>query len=168
MAEINIIQDEAIPQDQEIASCGRGVVLYKREGDDIHSFTTDLVSLPNLTIDFTGIPKNSRSGVASRLLCFAALYCFCNTLTSELTSRNVNIKSLTGRATPTKTKDDYNRTRIKRIFIDVEVDVDDKDLPALTECREVMAMGSLITYSMNESIEVDQVIRRAGDTGGLF
>ena len=113
-------------------------------------------------------PAPRGSGVASRLLCFAALYCFCNTLASELTSRNVNIKLLNGRATPTKTKDDYNRTRIKRIFIDVEVDVDDNDLPALAEAREVMAMGSLITYSMNESIEVDQVIRRVGDTGGLF
>lgn len=168
MTDANVIQDEAIPQDQEVASCGRGVVEYKRQGKDIHSFTTDLVSLPSLTIDFTGIPEKSRSGVASRLLCFAALYCFCNTLASELTSRNVNIKSLNGRATPTKTKDDYNRTRIKRIFIDVEVDVDDKDLPALAECREVMSLGSLITYSMNESIEVDQVIRRAGDTSSLF
>jgi hypothetical protein len=168
MAETKAIQDEAIPQDQEIASCGRGVVLYNRKGEDIHSFTTDLVSLPNLTIDFTGIAKNNRSGVASRLLCFAALYCFCNTLAEELKSRNVNIKSLSGRATPTKARDDYNRTRIKRIFIDVEVDVDDKDLPALAECREVMAMGSLITYSMNESIEVDQVIRRVGDTSSLF
>ena len=168
MAEIKAIQDEAIPQDLAVASCGRGVVGYSRGGKDRHCFTTDLVALPSLTIDFTGVPENSRSGVASRLLCFAALYCFCNTLASELTSRNVNIKSLNGRATPTKTKDDYNRTRIKRIFIDVEVDVDDKDLPALAECREVMAMGSLITYSMNESIEVDQVIRRFGDTCGLF
>jgi hypothetical protein len=168
MTEANVVQDEAIPQDLAVASCGRGIVEYRREGKDRHCFTTDLVALPSLTIDFTGVPENSRSGVASRLLCFAALYCFCNTLASELTSRNVNIKSLNGRATPTKAKDDYNRTRIKRIFIDVEVDVDDRDLPALAECREVMAMGSLITYSMNESIEVDQVIRRAGDTGGLF
>lgn len=168
MAEAEIIQDEAIPQDVEVASCGRGMVLYKREGKDVHAFTTDLMALPSLTIDFKGVPEKNRSGVASRLLCFAALYCFCNTLHNELTERGVNVKSLTGKATPTKTKDDYGRTRIRRIFMDVEVDVDEKDLPALEECRQVMALGSLITYSMNESIEVDQVIRRAGDTGGLF
>jgi hypothetical protein len=168
MAEQEIIQDEAIPQDAEIASCGRGMVLYRRESKDVHAFTTDLMAMPGLTIDFKGIPEKSRSGVASRLLCFAALYCFCNTLHNELTERGVNVKSLSGKATPTKLKDDYGRTRVKRIFMDVEVDVDDKDLPVLEECRRVMEMGSLITYSMNESIEVDQVIRRTGDTGAIF
>jgi uncharacterized OsmC-like protein len=106
--------------------------------------------------------------VASRLLCFAALYCFCNTLVNELTARGAVIKSLTGRATPTKTQDDYQRTRIKRIFIDVIVDVDKDHLPALDQCREIMDQGSLITYSLNESIEIDHVIRDSSAAAGLL
>ena len=158
-----LVQDELIQEDLPVASCGRGVVEYRREGSDKHTFTSDLLTFPGFTLDFTGVPESGRGGVASRLLSYAALYCFCNTLATELTSRGVVIKSLTGRANPAKSKDDYGRTRIKRIFIDVEVDVDDAYRPILDECREIMEQGSLITYSLNESIEVDHIIRKKGD-----
>jgi hypothetical protein len=156
--------DEIVQEDQAVASCGRGVVEYRKEGNDKHIFSSDLATFPGFTLDFTGVAEANRGGVASRLLSFAALYCFCNTFSQELTSRGAVIKSLTGRANPTKSRDDYGRTRIKRIFIDVEVDLDDKYLPILQECRKVMEQGSLITYSLNEGIEVDHVIRKSGDT----
>jgi hypothetical protein len=161
-------QDEQVTLVEETASCGRGVVEYHCEDKDKHVFSTDMSAFPGLTIDFTGIPEAKRGGVASRLLCFAALYCFCNTLVNELTARGAVIKSLTGRATPTKTQDDYQRTRIKRIFIDVIVDVDKDHLPALDQCREIMDQGSLITYSLNESIEIDHVIRDSSAAAGLL
>jgi hypothetical protein len=154
-----LYQDELIPQEGMIESCGRGVVEYHKEGNDRHIFSTDMAAFPGLTVDFTGIPESKRGGVASRLLCFAALYCFCNTLANELTNRGAVIKSLTGRATPTKMQDDYHRTRIRRIFIDVVVDVDEKYLHILDACRDIMEQGSLITYSLNESIEVEHMIR---------
>jgi hypothetical protein len=156
--------DEIIQEDQVVANCGRGVVEYRREGNDKHIFSADLMTFPGFTLDFTGVPESGRGGVASRLLSFAALYCFCNTFSTELTNRGAVVKSLTGRANPAKSKDDYGRTRIKRIFIDVEVDLDDVYFPILQECREIMEQGSLITYSLNESIEVDHVIRKNGDT----
>jgi hypothetical protein len=112
-------QEEQTALLDEAASCGRGVVEYHSEGGDKHIFSTDMPAFPGLTIDFTGIPDCQRGGVASRLLCFAALYCFCNTFVNELTGCGAVIKSLTGRGIPTKTQDDYHRTRIKKIFIDV-------------------------------------------------
>lgn len=156
-------EDVVMTMDEQAASCGRGVVEYRSEGKDRHIFSTDMAAFPGLTIDFSGIPDAKRGGVASRLLCFSALYCFCNTLAGELTDRGVVIKSLTGRATPVKMQDDYHRTRISRIFLDVVVDVDEAYLPALDKCREIMGQGSLITYSLNESIEVDHVIRNVSD-----
>lgn len=156
--------DEIVHEEQAIASCGRGVVEYRRDSNDKHIFTADLATFPGFTIDFTGVAESGRGGIASRLLTYAALYCFCNTFANELTSRGVVIKSLTGRATPSKSKDDYGRTRIKRIFLDVEVDLDDIYLPVLQECRQIMEQGSLITYSLNEGIQVDHIIRKTGDT----
>jgi hypothetical protein len=154
-------RDELIPQEGEIASCGRGVVEYHSEGKDRHVFSTDMAAFPGLTVDFTGVPEARRGGVASRLLCFAALYCFCNTLTNELAEHGAVVRGITGRATPTKIQDDYHRTRIRRIFIDVVIDMDEKYLPVLEECRGIMEQGSLITYSLTESIEVEHMIRTA-------
>jgi hypothetical protein len=159
--ESTLNNDELIPQEGEIASCGRGVVEYHSEGKDRHIFSTDMSAFPGLTVDFTGVPEAKRGGVASRLLCFAALYCFCNTLTNELTAHGAVVRGITGRATPTKMQDDYQRTRIRRIFIDVVLDMDEKYLPVLEECRSIMDQGSLITYSLTESIEVEHMIRTA-------
>lgn len=158
-----MMQCEPIVQYEEAASCGRGIVEYRSEGSDRHIFSTDMQAFPGLTVDFTGVPEAKRGGVASRLLCFAALYCFCNTLANELNDRGVVIRSITGRATPTKMQDDYCRTRIKRIFVDVVVDIDDVYLPVLETCRGIMEQGSLITYSLQESIEVEHMIRLASD-----
>lgn len=137
------------------------VVEYRRDGDDKHILFLNTKAIPEIRIDYTGIPKDARAGTAQRLLAASALYCFASTLGGALATRNAIIKSLTGRAVSDKDKDEYYRTKVNNIQIEVEVDVNDGDLPTLERCEKIMENGCLITYSLNEGIEVEHTIKRA-------
>lgn len=136
------------------------IVTYKREGDDGHCLCLGTAALPDIRIDYTGIPKDARAGTAQRLLAASALYCFASTLGAALAARGVTIKSLTGRALSEKEKDEYYRTKVGNIQIEIEVDVNDADLPTLEKCEKIMENGCLITYSLNQGIEVEHTIKR--------
>jgi uncharacterized OsmC-like protein len=139
------------------------VVGYRREGDGRHVVSLDAPSLQDIRIDHTGISREERAGTATRLLCASALYCFASTLGSALEARGAEIRGLTGRAIAQKGRDDYCRTRVSRIRLEIDVDLDEADLPILEKCRAIMARGCLVTYSLMEGIEVEHVIRRAGE-----
>jgi uncharacterized OsmC-like protein len=141
-------------------------VSYRREGDDIHCLTLGSTALPDFKIDYSGIAKSERAGTATKLLCSAILYCFASTLASALISRGASVKSLAGSATATKARDSYHRTKIGDIRLEIEVDIDDADLPILDRCRDLMEQGCLVSYSVNQGIEIDHVIRRAGTARG--
>lgn len=136
------------------------VVEYRREGDNQHILTLGTAAIPEIRIDYTGIPKEQRAGTAQRLLAASALYCFASTLGSALSARNVAIRSLTGKATSEKEKDDYYRTKVSRIQINIEVDVAESDLPTLEKCAKFVENGCLITYSIGQGIEVEHTIKR--------
>ncbi len=135
-------------------------VEYRREGDDRHILALGSKAIPEIKIDYTGIPKDERAGTAQRLLAASALYCFASTLGSALAARGATIKSLTGRAVSEKDKDEYYRTKLSNIRIEVEVDVNDGDLPTLEKCEKIMENGCLITYSLNQGVEVEHAIKR--------
>jgi uncharacterized OsmC-like protein len=136
------------------------IVTYKREGDDRHCLCLGTSAVPDIRIDYTGIPRDARAGTAQRLLAASALYCFASTLGSALAARGATIKSLTGRAVSEKDKDEYYRTKVSNIRIEVEVDVNDGDLPTLEKCEKIMENGCLITYSLTQGIEVEHAIKR--------
>ncbi len=135
-------------------------VEYKREGDDGHFLSTGFKPLPDIKIDYTGIPQDQRGGTATRLLCASALYCFASTLGSSLVARGVKIRSMSGKAVAQKAQDDYKRTKVERIRIEIEVDVDDADIPTLEKCKVIAERGCLISYSLEGGVEVEKVIRR--------
>jgi uncharacterized OsmC-like protein len=136
-------------------------VEYRREGDDQHILALGSKAIPDIKIDYARIPKDERAGTAQRLLTASALYCFASTLGSALSARSVTIKSLTGRASSEKEKDDYYRTKVSRIQIDIEVDLPESDLPTLEKCAKFVENGCLITYSIGQGIEVEHTIKRA-------
>lgn len=136
-------------------------VWYSREGSDAHRLNLDSPALPDIRIDYAGIPEEARGGTAVRLLCAAALYCFASTLGSALASRGARVRSLTGRATAVKGRDDYFRTRVKALRIEVDVDLDPEDLPLLAKCKEIAERGCLVTYSLSEGVAVQHIVRQA-------
>lgn len=138
-------------------------VEYERRGSDSHFLSMGGRGLHDIQVDLKNVPQDQRGpSVGIRLLSASALYCLAVTLGNELTTRGATIKSLTGRVTSEKTRDDYYRAKVARLNIKMDVDVDDADLPILEECRGIMKDGCLMTYSLNEGIGVEQVIRGSG------
>lgn len=133
-------------------------VTYRREGDDVHVLELNSPVLPELRIDYTGIPVEDRGGTAARLLAAAALYCFSSTLGSALKSRGAHVEGLTGEAVAIKGRDDYYRTKITDIKLKVEVRIPPEEAPILEKCEQIAERGCFITYSINEGIEVEHNI----------
>ena len=95
-----------------------------------------------------------------RLLCASCLYCFVSTFAAALEARGARVKSLTGKATALKEKDEVRRTRVGEISISVDVKIDDRDEAVLEKCKKIMQRGCLITYSLEDAIEIDYEINR--------
>ncbi len=135
-------------------------VEYVREGEDLHRLITGSGALPEIRIDYSNIPPDERGGNAVRLLCASNLYCFAGTLASALTARGADVKSMAGKATALKEKDEIRRTRITEITISIDVELDDKDMPVFEKCKKIMQRGCLITYSLEDAIEIEYEISR--------
>lgn len=133
-------------------------VNYRRESDDVHVLELNCAALPELRIDYTGIPVEERGGTAARLLAAAALYCFSSTLGSALKARGAHVESLTGSAVAIKGRDDYYRTKLTDIKLSVDVCLPPAEAPILDKCEQIAERGCFITYSLTEGIEVEHRI----------
>ncbi len=133
---------------------------YERVNENEHLLAMDSDAFPNMRINTDGIPKDKRGATSVKFLGAACLYCFTATLSSALNTREVDIKSMTGRISLDKDKDEVHRTKIMEMTISVDVEIDDKDEAALEKCKKIMQRGSLLTYSLEESIEIEYIINR--------
>jgi len=138
-------------------------VTYKRESDNEDVFTLGAKSLPELRIDYTSLTKEERNSehMGARLVLCAALACFTNTFANAMINEGAKINSMSATATIEKEKDDTFRTHYTNILIQLEVGVDDADAPVFERVRSNMINGSLLTYSLDEGIEMDYDISRA-------
>ena len=133
---------------------------YKRDGTDAHDVFFHSEPLPDMHIDYAGIPTKQRGGTAVKLLCASALYCFASTLGSALVARKANVKSLRGRAFAKKDQDEFFRTKVTEVKIEIEVEIEDEDLPILKKCERILDRGCLVTYSLEDAIEIEHEITR--------
>jgi uncharacterized OsmC-like protein len=140
------------------------VVEYERDGETSHCLNWGSKAMPNLRIDYTGIPLPERGGTANRLLCASALYCYASTLAAAMTARGVKNMGLKGKATSETTKDEFQRTKINKIKIEVTVSLEDKYLPVLEKCKKIMEKGCFITFSLESGITVEHSIQNSSNT----
>ncbi|MDY0305555.1 MAG: osmotically inducible protein OsmC, partial [Desulfovibrionaceae bacterium] len=90
------------------------------------------------------------------LLMAAALTCFVNTMANDLKARNVSrVAPIEAHAEITKEKDDHLRTRYTHIELNVESEVAEVDRAAYEAVRSVLLRGSLLTYSLENGMELD-------------
>ena len=134
-------------------------VQYVRDGEDVHRLITGSEAFPEIRIEYSNIPPEKRGGNAVRLLCASNLYCFTSTLAAALTARGACVRSMTGKATALKEKDEIRRTKVTAIRISIHVTLDEKDGPILEKCRKIMQRGCLITYSLEDAIEIEYEIK---------
>ena len=140
------------------------VVYYDHDGETSHSLKWGSMAMPDLRIDYTGIPLSERGGTANRLLCASALYCYASTLAAALAASGVKNLRLKGKAISENVKDEFQRTKIGKIKIEVTVSLEDKYLPVLEKCKKIMEKGCFITSSLENGITVEHSIRNSSDT----
>ena len=133
------------------------VVGFRRESGEVWNFDMGAAALPRLTIDRKGLTKEQMGNdhYGARLLCAATLACFTGTFANALIRQGANLKGMTAKAGIEKDKDDYMRTRFTVIHMDIEVDLDEKDRSIFESVDESMKSGSLVTYSLQDAIEMD-------------
>ena len=137
------------------------VVEYERDGETSHCLNWGSKAMPNLCIDYTGISLPERGGTANRFLCASALYCYASTLAAALTARGVKNMGLKGKATSVTTQDEFKRTKIHKIKIEVTVSLEDKYLPVLEKCKKIMEKGCFVTLSLESGIAVEHSIQNS-------
>jgi len=138
------------------------IVEYKRVNDDEHIICLGSQALPDIHIDYSGLHVEERGGTSVRLLGASCLYCFAATLGSSLTARGVAVKSMSGVVELTKGKDDIRRTKVMEMNISIEVEIEDRDKSILEKCKKIMDRGCLLTYTLEDAIEITYRITRKG------
>ena len=134
------------------------VVEYERQGEAVHALSWGSKAMPDLRIDYSGIPLPERGGTANRLLCASALYCFASTLAAALTARGVKNPGIQGRAVSETIKDEYQRVKLSKVKIEVTVSMEEKYLPVLEKCKKIMEKGCFITSSLEKAIAFEYSI----------
>jgi osmotically inducible protein OsmC len=137
------------------------VVEYELQGEAGHALSWGSKAMPDLRIDYSGIPLPERGGTANRLLCASALYCFASTLTAALTARGVKSPGIRGRAVSETVKDEYQRIKLSKIRIEVTVSLEEKYLPVLEKCIKIMEKGCFITSSLEKAVAFEYAIRHS-------
>jgi organic hydroperoxide reductase OsmC/OhrA len=141
------------------------VVEYENDGEASHFLNFGSKAMPDLRINYTGIPLPERGGTANRLLCASALYCYASTLAAAMTARGVKNLRLKGKAVSETGKDEFQRTKINKIIIEVTVSLEDKYLPVLEKCKKIMEKGCFLTSSLENGMTVEHSIRNSEDRG---
>ncbi len=132
-------------------------VEYERISESGNLFRVGARSLPDLLIDYAGLSDEERDQehMGARLLCTAALACYTNTFLNALKRKGAVVKDLKAWATTAKDKDEVLRTRYMSLEIRLAVWLDESHRKAFEEVRESMLNGSLLTYSLEEAMDVD-------------
>jgi len=126
------------------------------------AFRTGARSLSEIRFDFAGLSREEINGehLGARLLLCATLACYTHTFVNALKAAGVETRSMSARAGIEKEKDDIMRTRYTRILLELGVGVDEKDEATFQRVREDMERGSLLTYSLDEGIEIEYDVHR--------
>ena len=115
-------------------------------------------ALPVVTWDPAALTLQQRQDehLGARLLLLAALACYVNTLAADLHNGGAKqVGEIKATADITKERGSNLRTRFTNIAIAVETPVDAQDLEIFETVRRSLLNGSLVTYSLEEEIELD-------------
>ena len=123
-------------------------------------FAIDLGSkaLPRIVFDPMQLDPDVRKEehMGARLLLAAALACYVNTMAGDLQRGGAGkVHEIKANAEISKEQDSRMRTRYTHIDINVETEVDDTDRAVFESVRNSLLHGSLVTYSLEEEIDVD-------------
>lgn len=115
-------------------------------------------ALPAVSWDPAALTPEQRQDehLGARLLLLAALACYVNTLAADLKTGGANqVGEINASAEITKERGSNLRTRFTNIAIKVAIPVEAQDRKVFETVRNSLLNGSLVTYSLEEEIELD-------------
>ena len=130
-----------------------GTVKYTRQGD-VHTFDIGLPGLEKIVIDHTGVPEEQRGGVAKQLLACAALSCYTAALAGALEARGAHYTVITAESGMELGANDVGQGRVRRMHLDVSVELPAQDSDIFNRCAKIMKKGCLVTGSLHEGIDM--------------
>ena len=133
------------------------VSLVRTEGGQ---YTIDLGSkaLPVITYDPMALDPEVRQEehMGARLLLAAALACYVNTMSGDMQRGGAGrVAEIKAEAGIEKEKGSNLRTRYTHIEINVETEVAETDQAVFESVRNSLLHGSLVTYSLEEEMDLD-------------
>ena len=134
-------------------------ISYTREGD-VHTMKTGGGALPELVIDNGPVPPDQRSGTAKQLLGCAAVFCYMSALVGSLEARDVAYSNASATATLEVGGNELGQGRVKKITIDADVSVPEKNADVFARVEKIMRHGCLVTGSLHDGIEMAYNLHR--------
>lgn len=132
-------------------------VEFERLDEHHDLFRVNAKAVPEIVMDFSKLTAEERNEehMGARILCVAALACFTNTFVNSLKRNGAEVKSMSASAVTSKEKDEVLRTRYTELQINVEVGLAEKDRAVFEVVKDTMLRGSLLTYSLEDALELD-------------
>ncbi|EGB14182.1 hypothetical protein DND132_0969 [Pseudodesulfovibrio mercurii] len=106
-------------------------------------------------LNSVSVEERNQDHTGARLLCAAALACFCNTFYNELVNSGAEVKFIHASANTEKEQDLTMRTHYCAMSIELEAGMNEKYMHIFDEVAEHMLNGSLLTYSLEEAMSID-------------
>lgn len=137
---------------------------YERLGERNHLFRLGSQHLTDLQVDLSNVDPADVGSLSLQLMGASALHCMAGTIAAFMSGRGATIRALRGRAIIDQETNSQRRMQASRLRVELEVDVDEKDAELLDKARRIIEeRGCLVTYSLERGMQVEHVIRRAGE-----
>ncbi|MCW4047174.1 MAG: OsmC family protein [Candidatus Bathyarchaeota archaeon] len=114
----------------------------------------DAEGMPDLIVDEQK-PLGENSGPnPTRLLSAAVGHCLSSSLLFCLSKARVNVKNLETTINATKERNEEGRMRIRKLEVEMHLDVDEKDRNRVARCISIFENYCTVTQSVRKGIEV--------------
>jgi len=133
-------------------------VRLTRTEDGAYAIDLGSAALPRITFNPMALDPETRKEehMGARLLLAAALACYVNTFSEDLVRGGAGrAAEVRAEAEISKEQDSQLRTRYTHLDLHVETEVAEADRAVFETVRAGLLRGSLVTYSLEEEIDVD-------------
>lgn len=128
-----------------------------RKASDHWELSTGSLALPVISYDTSALSQEEKSNehIGGRLLAAAALACFTNTLWNDIIRAGGTPITLKASITVEKEKDSTLRTKFDPYTLAAEVTARDISQESFASIRSALMRGSLVTYTMEQGVEME-------------
>ena len=129
-------------------------VKFEKNGD-VLTFEFGLPGLEKLVVDYTGIPRDKRAGLAKTFLQAAVISCYTTALEASLEARGGNYETITAETALSFGKNTLGQGRVLAMTLSVDVNgLDRASSSCFERCAKIMRNGCLVSGSLEDGINM--------------